>query len=559
MLRQFLYVFFVFIIIVIFRLFYLQINQKEKFAFLGKRNFLRTEILPPPRGNLHDCNGVLLASNRPVFDLYWHGSGSHRLTEGQLETIKRVGLLIGKDLDPGKVVLAERYSRRVLLKRDLNFDELCKISEQCHNFINLFIANRFERVYPYANLASHLLGYLGNNKDVISVGRAGLERFFQDKLKGECGYSRHVINSTGSRLKELELHRAKAGLDVGLTLDIGLQKAAERLFQKDQSGAFILMDPKDGSIRVMASYPSFDPNLFLDSISHYDWNNKFTKGSPLLNRVTHAVYPPASVFKLITYAAGLEEGIISSTSTFKCKGFTLFCGRKYMCQRHWGHGKLNLSRAIAYSCNIPCYDIALQLKIDQIAEYAFRFGLGRRTGLLLSEKRGLVPTYGWKVANKGERWWKGETLSASLGQTYLLVTPLQVARMISAISTGYLVKPRILIDEDIEIEDLYISDETLSILRFGMGEAVNRGTARSLRGLKSFKIHAKTGTAQITSLEKQQKKKKSQLEHAWFASYFKYKDHDPMTMIVVIENAGTSRPAQKIAFEFLKSYEKIVS
>lgn len=227
-----------------------------------------------------------------------------------------------------------------------------------------------------------------------------------------------------------------------------------------------------------------------------------------------------------------------------------------MCQRRWGHGQIDLKTSIAYSCNIPCYEIAQNLKINQFAYYAYCFGLGKKTNFLLSEKNGLVPTYEWKVGVKGEPWWKGETLSASIGQSYLLVTPLQIAKMISSICTGYLVKPRILSDEDIERDELLISEYTLNILRESMSMAVEKGTAKVFNKFKNFNVHAKTGTAQTTSL-KSEIVKKSQLEHAWFASYFKYKNHEPLTLIVLVENAGSSKPAQKIALNFLKSYQKL--
>jgi len=527
---------------------------------LGERNFLRKEVLPSPRGNFLDCNNVLLAANKPVFDLYWQGSGFSCLSFEQEAVLKKLTEILGLNFDQNStfknIQIAEKYSRRLLLKEDMTFDELCKISEQCSQSPNLVIVNRFKRIYPHGTVACHLLGYLGRTEKFITEGRAGLEKIFQEKLKGECGYIKYVANSTGKKLEQREFKSAQAGSDIRLTLDLRMQKAAEKLFQIDQSGVIVVMDPEDGAIKVMFSYPCFDPNLFLAPITEDDWNEKFLCNSPLLNRVTSALYPPASIFKLVTFAAGLEEGQVDVDTKFTCKGFTVFGGRKYLCQRRWGHGLSDLKTLLAYSCNIPCYQIALRLKVDQFADYAFRFGLGRKTNFLLGEKVGLVPTYGWKVAFKGEPWWKGETLLASIGQSYLLVTPLQIARMISAIFSGYLIKPRILEDEDIEKEELFISESTLEFLRQSMQEAIKKGTARLLRNLTDFQVYAKTGTAQTTSLGKE-RVKKSQLEHAWLASYFKYKDQKPLTLIVLVENVGSSKPAQKIAYEFLKSYQDI--
>ena len=558
--KQILYGFLFFLFIVILRLFYLQIDQKDKFLNLGEKNFLRREILPSVRGNFLDCNNLLLASNKPVYDLYWQGSGFKNLDKDQKYILQKINEIFKDDiiLDSkiNAIKIAEKYSRRILLKENITFDELCCVSEQCGCSSNLIIVNRFKRFYPNGKIASHLLGYLSRSEKFITQGRAGLEKMFQDKLKGESGYIKYVANSTGKKLEQKEFKRAKQGCDIKLTLDFKLQNIAENLFEQDQSGVLIVMDPQDGAIKVMLSYPNFDPNLFLDPISNDEWNEKFICNSPLLDRTTSALYPPASVFKLITFAAGLEEGEIDENTEFNCKGFTYFGGRKYVCQRRWGHGDVDLKTSIAYSCNIPCYEIAQKLKINQFAYYAYCFGLGRKTNFLLNEKSGLVTNYKWKVAIKGEPWWKGDTLAVSLGQGYLLVTPLQIARMISSICTGYLIKPRILQDEDIEIEELLITNSTLDILRESMTKAVSKGTAKLLRRLVDFEIHAKTGTAQTTSL-KNEIVKKSQLEHAWFASYFKYKDQEPLTLIVLVENAGSSRPAQKIALNFLKNYQKL--
>ena len=551
-----------FIFIIFIRLFYLQIDQNKTFCRLGEYNFLQTEVIPSQRGNVLDCNNNLLATNRPQFDLYWYGSGSFVLSMGQQVVIKKMASILGNkivnDLLKKKIGQTERFSRHFLIKEDLGQDELCQISEQCTESNNLFIARRFKRVYPYNSLASHVLGYLRGVERYEAKGKYGLELLFQDDLSGQNGYIRHVINATGKRLFQKELKEASSGIDVVLTLDLKMQKVAESLFENGQVGSFIVMNPEDGSVKAMLSYPSFDPNLFLNSISEQEWNNKFSQDSPFLNRAIHAMYPPASIFKLVTFVAGLEEGVININSEFVCKGYTLFCGRKYFCQRHWGHGKLDAKKSLAVSCNIPCYDIARKISIDQLAAYAMRLGLGQKTNFLFYDKAGLIPTSYWKQAYKGERWWKGETLSACIGQSFLLVTPLQIARMISAICIGHLVKPRILKDEEVERYPLYISEKTLNFLREVMQEVVQRGTARRLKVFSDFAICAKTGTAQTISLGKQKKEAKSQLEHAWFASYFSHKGKNPLVMVILVENAGSSRPALKIAEKFLSEYQKIL-
>lgn len=552
--------FIIFILGLIFRLVYLQVRNKAKFSSLGKRNFLRTEFISPLRGNIVDCNGYLLASNKPIYDLYWIGRAERKITENHNSTLVKLEDILKVDSFKENKIKSIRFinrnSKKLLLKENLDFNQLCLISEQCADSYNIEIVSRFMRTYPYKNLGSHVLGYLSRQiEDYTTKGLSGLEKIFQEHLKGEAGYVLNVINSKGRKIDQLEFCQPKQGNDLKLTIDLNLQYIAENLFDKDQAGAFILMDPKDGSVRVLVSFPGFDPNAFLRTISQEEWENKFIYNNAFLNRTTSAVYPPASIFKLITFAAGLEEGVINDESEFTCRGFINFHGRRYHCIRHWGHGKLDSKSALAYSCNIPCYEIAQELKINELADYAYRFGFGKKTGFLLPENSGLIPTYEWKVATKGQRWWKGDTLSVAIGQSYTLVTPLQVVRMIGSICTGYLVKPRILKQDDIITSDLHISEETLVFLREAMHGVVQHGSAKELSKIKDVKVFAKTGTAQTSSLTVEKKSKKH-LEHAWLAAYFQYKEEDPMAMVVLVEHVGSSRPAREIAAKFLNGYKK---
>jgi penicillin-binding protein 2 len=560
--RLFLFVVLLFVVVIAGRLFFLQVGQNQRFEMLRKKNFLRVEKIPSMRGNVLDCNGHLLATNRPSFDLYWNGSGRFRLSAVQKKFLKKAKSIVGTQIiDEAverRVFRAERFSRNFLLKKEITQDELCKISEQCGESSNLLLDRHFKRVYPYGSLASHILGYIRGNEGDSLCGLYGLERKFQDDLQGEFGFVEHVINATGKKLFRTQSRPAISGNDIQLTLDLTMQSIAEILFSPGQAGAFIIMDPEDGSVRVMLSYPRFDPNMFLGSISEREWKEHFSFDSPLLNRAIHATYPPASIFKLVTFVAGFEEGIIDVDTEFTCKGYTIFGGRKYNCQRRWGHGIQTTKKAFGVSCNIPCYDIAQKITIDRLAAYAMRFGLGQSTNFLFRDKKGLVPTSYWKQAYLRERWWSGETLSVSIGQSFLLVTPLQVVRMVASICSGYLVKPRILVNEEVERYPLYVSEGTLDFLRDVMKEVVQSGTARWLKDFTDFSIWAKTGTAQIISLQKQMRGAKKQLEHAWFASFFSYKNEKPLAMAVLVENAGSSRPALKIAKNFFTIYKQVL-
>jgi penicillin-binding protein 2 len=549
-------VFGLFLFIIILRLFYLQIKQKNVLVGRGEKNFLKIEVLAPLRGNLLDCNGTLLAANQPVFDLYWQGSGQTALTSDKLEFFKNLGSILNENFENEaflqNLAFAEKFSRRMLISKNIKFDQLCQISEQSNAYSNLIVENRFERIYPHGVIASHVLGFLSR---VEKIGKSGVEKILQDSLQGQEGYILSVTNSTGKKLQLKEFKQAKAGTDIMLTLDLNLQKMAESFFTEDQSGAFILMNPRTGAIKALVSFPNYDPNIFSQPISMDDWNEKMSDNNPLLNRATAALYPPASTFKLVTIAAGLEHGYISSNTEFNCPGYFLFHGRKYACMHKLGHGNVTPRMALAYSCNVYCFEIARKIKIDELAFYAKKFGLGQKTNFLLYEKEGLIPTTAWKLANKKEKWWKGETVSASIGQSFLMVTPLQIARMVSAICTGHLIKPRILEQESVEIESLEISKYTQHILRDGMKMAVQLGSGKLLSYIKSFDIYAKTGTAQTCNLRKEKSTKK-QMEHGWFSAFFYYKNEEPLVLTVVVENAGSSGPALQIANKFLRAYKK---
>lgn len=555
--RFLLYGFCAFMFVIVLRLFYLQIEQRRELASLGEKNFLRMEVVFPQRGDVFDCNHVLLAANRPMFDLYWQGKGDKCLSDQDKAMLKRVGSITDIDfLDEQRQInlaYAERFSRRVLLKDDLTFQQLCLLSEQCWDASHLVVSNRFKRVYPHHTLASHVLGYLHRGEN---IGRAGVERQLENDLQGECGCIVRIINSTGKMLNQTMSKEARAGVDITLTLDYKIQKFAESLFEADQPGALILMDAQTGAVRALVSAPSFDPNMFLKPLSEEDWG-KISANNPLLNRATNASYPPASTFKIITWSAGLEGRFVDINSALYCKGYVTFHGRKYYCMLHSGHGQLNPKEALAHSCNIPCFNIGRKIKIDQLADYARRFGLGQKTNFLLPEKAGIVPTTVWKKETKKERWWPGETLSACIGQSYLLVTPLQVARMTAAICTGQLVRPRLLETESVEHELLAISQPTLIFLRNAMKETVLSGSGRLLSYLKDFDVYAKTGTAQTCSLS-QEKHNRNQFEHGWFACYFYYKDRDPLVLVVLLENSGSSSFAVHVAEKFLRGYRALM-
>lgn len=544
------------IIIIFLRLYHLQVHEQQNLHILGKKNCIKTEVVPPLRGNFFDTKQVLLAANRPVFDLYWHGPGKQWNPEICQPILDKILVIIGPErihTEIGGLRFAHKHGLRSLLKSDLSFDELCKVSEQCSNCDFLLVKNRFDRIYPYKTLASHLLGYLSRSE---KIGCSGLEQAFEGELKGQPGSVNAMTDSVGRQLTTETMQQSQPGTDLKLTLDFELQSIAESMFEPGQSGALILMDAATGGLKVFLSYPNFDPNIFLGQISAATWDATMGTNNPLLNRITRAQYPPASIFKIATFSAAIDEGLITPETQFFCRGYVEFCGRKYFCKRRTGHGSLPAVDGLATSCNAHCFEIAKMIKIDTLADYATRFGLGLKTNFLLPEKTGLIPTAAWKKRVKKEPWWAGETLSASIGQSYLLVTPIQVARMIAGIATGKLVKPRALESEPIETCPVNVSPRALNFLRSGMKKVVHIGTGRRLGFLKDFDCYFKTGTAQNVSLSVEKTERKF-FEHGWVAGYFKYKDEAPMVLVVLLEHVETSTVAVELGARFLRSYRQI--
>lgn len=547
--------------IIIARLFYLQIEQRTILYEQSQKNCTRIDKIQSPRGNILDCNGHLLATNRPITNVFWQGTGNKTLSNEQQTTLEKVDAILNAAITTDEsaikeLISTEKKQNKMLLASDLTFEQLSQLQEQFSTNPNIKISTHFKRYYPYETFACHVLGYIGS-VNLEPHGKMGLEKMFEDQLKGEYGTALRTINSVGKNLAETELKQALAGNTIQTTIDIDLQNICEHIFPANVAGTCILMDPRDGSLVSLVSRPNFDPNIFLDPISPEQWQHLQEK-QPFLNRAFNSSYPPGSIFKLVSTSAALEHGIITPNTTVHCHGYTTFCDRNYYCARRTGHGPLTAQQALAHSCNILYFDnIARHMSINTLSEYAHIFGLGEKTNICFPEKEGLIPTSAWKKQTKGERWWPGETLSAAIGQSYLLVTPIQVACMISSIFTGYLTRPRILQAEQISKRPLNLASSTLDFLRQSMKSVVTRGTGINVSRVKDIEIYAKTSTAQISAYDKREMGSQYQ-EHGWFVGYFSYKNHRPLTIVVMAENVSTSRVATQIAKNFLIEYKKLM-
>jgi penicillin-binding protein 2 len=549
-------------VIIFGRLLFLQVYHHQILARQGEKNFTRIKQIDPLRGNILDCHGNLLATNRPVINIDWIGTGLSKLSPEQRLILTRIENVLSKYNQPilieiSKINRAEKFSTSIRLASDVSIEALSEISEQCADSQNIEISKKFQRFYPHKNLACHILGYLGElDNNTLSSGKMGLELIFNDILKGKHGSMSHIINSFGKNLQMSKIASSQSGQALNLTIDMKLQQIAESLMPADHAGAFILLDPQTGALKALVSNPGFDPSIFLKPILTEDWK-QLQETRPFINRAFNASYPPASIFKMITISTALEQGIIVPESKFYCRGYTTFKDRKYYCNRRTGHGTLDIKGALAHSCNIACYEIAQKVSIDTLADYAYRFGLGEKTNIIFPELSGIVPSNAWKRTVKGEPWWKGETLSAAIGQSFLLVTPIQVACMMASIFQGYLVKPRILEAEPIETTPLNIKPSTQEFLQECMKSAIQIGSGRNIGRLKNITVYAKTGTAQTRSRSKDIEEVQNDC-HAWCMIYFTYQNHDPLVMTILIEHAGGSAVATAVAKKFLAQYMKIM-
>lgn len=545
--------------LILIRLIDLQIYKSERLSELSTNNFTRIRHLQSQRGNICDNQYNLLATNRPVKNLVWNGTGKRNLTPEQIQTIQKIANLTNIDLTEDllkKIQFAERCEQEIMLREDISFTVLSKIEEQFSNNQNILITNDLKRFYPHNELASHVIGYLGT-MNINKEGKMGLERIFEESLKGVPGAKKLTINSLGKRITDTEIAQAITGETIVTTLDLTLQKMAEESFEKQYTGSMIIMDPRTGGILTLLSRPNFDPTVFVEPLSDETWS-QLNQNKPFINRALGASYPPASIFKLVVVASGLELGLINPDSYFKCSGHVIFGDRRYHCRNRTGHGVLTIKEALAQSCNILFYKLGKTVSIDVLADYAKKFGLGSKTGIILPEQEGLIPTSSWKMKTKGERWWVGETLSASIGQSYLLTTPIQIARMISALFEGHLVTPRILENEPIIKQKLDVKPSTLQLLQESMKLVVTTGTGRRVNKIEDLTIYAKTGTAQTCSLDKTVSAT-TDLEHVWFVGNFSYKKEAPLTIVILVENVGATRVAINIAKKFFNQYRLLMA
>lgn len=569
--RLFIVTIFVFVIffMLIFRLWFLQGINGQKYRTQSENNRILIQKIAPFRGLILDRNGELLVDNLPSYNLYITPED----IQDKEQLLKDLKKLINLDPEEVEKKLKKESGiyafRSVLIKKNMSRDELAIIETNLFNLPGVMTEGKPQRSYLYGDFAAHIIGYLGeiSENELKSdqypdialgdyIGKYGVEGRWQKELNGTKGEKLVEVDAAGRHLQSYVKEPAISGQNISLTIDKKLQLSAQAML-KDKTGAIVAMDPSNGEILAMASSPSFDPNIFIKGIDKTEWKNLTSgKDYPLQNRALSGQYPPGSVFKIVMALAGLEEGVITPEESLLCTGIYDFGNRPYRCWKAGGHGMVNLHMALRESCDVYFYKLGRKLGIEKIAYYAKMCGLGQKTEINLdSETPGLVPDNEWKIKRYGVAWQPGETITTSIGQSFILVTPIQVARLISVIfNGGKIYQPKIVKwignenyqsqSEHVLLGELNVDKNNLELIKSGLTAVVNEqgGTGSSAR-LKEVTVAGKTGTAQVISLEKEKDlKSKSELsesfeDHAWFVGIAPV-ENPKIAVAVIIEHGG---------------------
>ena len=574
-------------VIIFLRLFYLQVVEGEEFRRLSENNCIRLQGIEHPRGLVFDRNGVLLVDNRPSFNLSIVLNDA-KPVDSTLEKLSQCMNMPAGDLaSRAENIKGISSYRPVLLKQDVGRDALAAVEAHMYDLPGVSVEVQPKRYYLHRNSGAHIIGYLSEispnelknekyakNKQGDFIGKAGIEKTFENYLMGKRGGRQVEVNVSGKVVRVLENINAEAGNNIYLTIDQRLQKKAEELLE-GKAGAVLAMEPSSGEILAFVSQPSFDPNEFVCGMTNEEWKKLISQPNrPMENKAVKGEYPPGSTYKIVTAIAALEEKVIDVNTSFYCPGFIKYGNREFRCWKKGGHGSVNIIRALAESCDVFFYNVGQRLDIDKLAWYSKACGLGFPTGIgMEQEGAGLIPSAIWKKKRFGAAWSSGETLSAVIGQGYNLATPLQMLVLTSSVANGgKRLRPtvmkrietpggRLITENKIEIlGNLPASSGTMDIIKNGLWEVVNKnyGTAWSARHGGGIEASGKTGTSQVVGRKEgddEEKKLPQHLRpHAWFVAYAPSSD-PKIAVSVLVEHGGSgSSAAAPVARELIKCY-----
>ena len=533
--------YFLFIFIIACQYFNLQILNYEKYQLKAGNNSLRKIILKAPRGIIYDRNNKSIVDNKSIYDVniiskdFNPDSFNYALFEEIIGVKKNY---IDSIFLNNKSSIYQFKPR--LIKRNINFKKKSILEENKLDIKGIYFSNSPIRTYTSNSNLAHVLGYLRNIDNVI--GYSGIEKFYENDLKGYDGLEYHIVDRFGiyqGKFEDENIYLPKQGNDLFLTIDSDLQLFSENIMG-DNIGSIIVMSPESGEILTMISTPSYDLDSFIGGIPKKEWNKLINnKNKPFNNRAIQSSYPPGSIFKLILAAIVLEEKVITENWKINCTGEYQFYDQKFSCWKEGGHGQVNLNKAIQQSCNIYFYNLIQQIDFNLWSEEVSRFGFGKLSGVdLPTEKKGLVPTRKWMnkhFRNKGG-WSQGHLLNLSIGQGETMVTPIQIINLINIISNdGLSITPHLNINcDNIKKHEMEYDKDVWKIIKKSMYDAVNKsgGTAyNAYVNNEELKIYGKTGTAQICS-------NCDLLPHAWFAGFMELENKEKFSVAIIIENGG---------------------
>jgi penicillin-binding protein 2 len=577
-LKALLYGVFATLVILFVGLYFFQVIQADKYVRLAYGNRLRLIRFSPPRGEIYDRNGVPLAVNETTFSIM-----GYPLDLDKPDMLPHLSRLLSSHGIPMSVEDLEKTVKKqrgapyrvIRLVPNLTMAQMAELVADPEFPNPLFPLPVWRRIYPAGALAANITGYVGEIsegelRDSLPgeyvggdlVGKGGIERFYEESLRGVAGEEAIEVNARGRKVRTIDMRPSEKGQDVHLTLDMGAQKRAMELLS-DYKGAVVVMDVKTGSVLVSASSPTYDNNPLAWGVSAKEWLEiTEDKNKPMLDRAISGVYPPASTFKPLVALAALEENVITPGTTFFCSGALKLPSRTFRCWRRSGHGNVNLLGALQNSCDVYFYQVGMKLGIDRLLKWAKKFGLGVPTGIdLPGEGSGNTAGPGWKKERFKEGWYQVDTINYSIGQGFLLLTPIQIARLYAAIANGgQLVTPHFVAENFRKPTSIGVTPDKLAVVQKGLDYVVSRGTG-SRAGRFGVAVAGKTGTAQNSH----------GLDHAVFAGYAPA--DNPQYVAVAMVEAGEhgssvaspivgeilahilSHPAENVAFKRTESDE----
>lgn len=555
--------------VLIARYFDLQITRYEDFATQSNNNRVLVRPVAPSRGLIYDRNRKLIADNRPSYNLTIVPERSEDL-EKLIADLSDIISISERDIERFRKRLKQRRPfEQTSLRFNLSEEERAVLAVNGHRLLGAETSARLKRFYPDGELFAHVLGYVGriNEREIKtleaikysgtdSIGKIGLEKFYEQQLLGEVGSEQVETNALGRVTRVLDKTGAVSGDNLTLYLDSNLQRAGLDAF-KGKRGALVAIEIETGGVLAMISAPSYDSNLFVSGISQKNYDSLlYSQDRPLFDRAIRGQYPPGSTIKPMFGLIGLEHNVVTPSYKINDNGYFYFKGIERPWRDHnfarGGHGDgVDLAKAIIESCNIYFYGLGVKTGIDLLSDYGGQFGLGATTGIdLPGEKRGIMPSRAWKKASRGQSWFNGDTINTSIGQGFMLATPLQLAVMSARIaSRGKVLSPQLvkaINGEQVPViqveQDINISDKHWDYVHSAMKDVVHssHGTARSINKGLTYKIAGKTGTAQAISIDAEDKYDSTKIaerqwDHALFIA-FAPADDPKIAIGLIVEN-----------------------